>query len=457
MLNNVEHPAWRHPTTAQAFDRVLGHFALSFCDVVREISGKLTEMEGKLLSRPSGWVAATRPQYQASLKELRALTEDLSKIRARVTTTNNERRTCQRPMMTEGPTPRMPQRPPKASAVSSRLEEYQQVRGWSEELHRAFCQMCRDHRHHRCLFSLQPQIDLETKSFRFHVALSNSAAGLETEDTDFKSWISVETGAHKGTSRGKEPERNNYFAGTADEAMREGKGAGFGGRRCNPNIKPLDAQIQLCRQISQLSRSCTTRELMGCIEDRLSVYFVPREHIICSDLAGPRSVKAMLQDGQSQTCHLVFNQFERLCLAYQLAIATLFFHSTPWLRSSWNIGQLFLVESANAAHDELVRNFEPCFDITVPSEPAIGSTAKPPGLVDGMSRDQIDYFTAVHNQPMTGKAMGPVYSTIVKQCLKCNFSCQLTDLSENLLQVEIYKDVICKLGTLKNISRSIWA
>jgi septal ring factor EnvC (AmiA/AmiB activator) len=92
MLNNVEHPAWRHPTTAQAFDRVLGHFASSFCDVVREISGKLTEMEGKLLSRPSGWVAATRPQYQASLKELRALTEDLSKIRARVTTTNNGRR-----------------------------------------------------------------------------------------------------------------------------------------------------------------------------------------------------------------------------------------------------------------------------------------------------------------------------------------------------------------------------
>jgi hypothetical protein len=139
----------------------------------------------------------------------------------------------------------------------------------------------------------------------------------------------------------------------------------------------------------------------------------------------------------------------------------------------------------------LVRNFEPCFDIIVPSEPGEGvplvgnggentinnhflfrlgvfllemalgqplaQLPKPPGLVDGMSRDQIDYFTAVHNQPMTGKAMGPVYSTIVKQCLKCNFSCQLTDLSENLLQVEIYKDVICKLGTLKNISRSMWA
>jgi hypothetical protein len=108
-----------------------------------------------------------------------------------------------------------------------------------------------------------------------------------------------------------------------------------------------------------------------------------------------------------------------------------------------------LVESANAAHDELVRNFEPCFDIIVPSEPGEGvplvgnggentinnhflfrlgvfllemalgqplaQLPKPPGLVDGMSRDQIDYFTAVHNQPMTGKAMGPLYSTIVKQ------------------------------------------
>ena len=392
--------------------------------------------------------------------------------------------------MTGGSTPAIPQRP-KAAVISSRLEEYQQVRSWSEELHRTFCQMCRDHRHHRCLFSLQPQIDLETRSLRFHVALSNSAAGLKTEDTDFESWISVETGAHKGSSRGKEPERNDFFPVTAKEAMQGGKGAELGRQLRNPNIKPSTAQIQLCRQISRLSRSCTTRELVGCIENRLRVYFVPREHIICSDLAGPRSVKAMLQDSQSQTCNFGFNQFERLCLGYQLAIATLFFHSTPWLRSTWDIGQLFLVESARLAHDEPIRNFEPCFDVIVPSEPGesvalVGNSSgntidnhflfrlgvfllemalgqplaqlpKPPGVEDGMSRDLIDYFTAVYYQPMTSKAMGPVYSTIVKQCLKCNFSCQLTDLSENLLQVDIYKDVICKLGALKNISRSIWA
>ena len=172
-------------------------------------------------------------------------------------------------------------------------------------------------------------------------------------------------------------------------------------------------------------------------------------------------------------------------------MAALFFHSTPWLGPSWDSVQLTMIETKDAAETQLARNFEPFADIQISSrqeshlespmrgsgnikenffpfrlgvfllelafETPLKELRTPCDLVNGQEHNHIDYYTAINRQPEVAGRMNSIeYARMVKQCLKGNFPCGNSSLAETPLQLDVYRDVVSKLGKLEKRLRPDW-
>ncbi|KIW20577.1 hypothetical protein PV08_01152 [Exophiala spinifera] len=457
MLDHIEHSDWGSLAIAQALEGVLGSFIEPFVDTVREISQKLLEIETKLLSRPTFWLALTMPQYEKSMKELRELNGDLLRIQSSVCSTT-KRPSSRRYVADSGL-----RLTPEEVRVSppGRHEEALRVSNWAQKVYAGlridFTLRCQEHRQHRCLFHLVPRTHLETNAFRFHVAIRHPIATVEKSNITSDAWLCIETQAKPLTVC-----RNTQDVG-------------------------------LCRQLSTLSPVCKIRSPMGVVDTDLTACFVPRDQMVSTSTSAMKSVGTVFREKcarSSESCHAAFNMFERFRLAHHVATAVLFFHTTPWLQRGWNIDQIYLMDGAICRGKSLNRTFEPCLDVAVtPSdanslrrlgtERLIGSSdslfrlgiflleiaferplqdlPEPRHSAFRMSQWKKELQIALYNQPLTSRIMGPAYSKIVKVCLESH------PLGERKMTVvgsqpekELYSNIVAELGALKNMSKGIW-
>jgi hypothetical protein len=182
--------------------------------------------------------------------------------------------------------------------------------------------------------------------------------------------------------------------------------------------------------------------------------------------------------------------YVRLQLAYKLAIAALYLHSTPWLRQSWGSNDvLFLGINESFVHRNIplafphlkVRVIHDCRNESIIAKKAASVTEEYPyhsnlfnlgilllelGYFKPLSslRDNSDFqncnekfedFVLARKLSLTlGCQMGSAYARIVQKCLRCEFGKE-NDLSDLDTQAIFYQDVVCELERLEKCGKEL--
>ncbi|MCJ1479096.1 hypothetical protein MMC13_007780 [Lambiella insularis] len=174
------------------------------------------------------------------------------------------------------------------------------------------------------------------------------------------------------------------------------------------------------------------------------------------------------------------SQYDRIQLAYSLAVAVLQYHATPWLKGSWRSEDIHFFgfdentlseqpPALSSPHlsvsvkgpDALTRasTFSPCafapnallfglgcLLLEIGFISTLQSLQRPCDIEQGENR-YTEFFVAKRLASSISREMGSAYGKIVKKCLHCDFGCG-DDLGDPDLQAGFHRDVVVELAKL---------
>jgi hypothetical protein len=211
-------------------------------------------------------------------------------------------------------------------------------------------------------------------------------------------------------------------------------------------------------------------------------HFYIRDTTLRPDLGGTAtSVITTIRDALKEEVYDVLEVVDRVKIAHKLALATLQYNETPWLRNRWRLEDLrylgtassFNVTALDTLHftSQISQSPRPntsncqMDDVqqatsTVVDEVRYGINNTPLFFL-GIALLEIAYWKPIeekmtstdeNNQVFAarrlmldrGAPLGPEYQKIAQKCLECNFGFG-NKLSNKGLQSAVYNDVVCQL------------
>ncbi|OMP81675.1 hypothetical protein BK809_0002668, partial [Diplodia seriata] len=179
--------------------------------------------------------------------------------------------------------------------------------------------------------------------------------------------------------------------------------------------------------------------------------------------------------------------YERVKIAYVLALSLLRLYDSPWLKEKerWTSDDIRFVTTQSpdidqraiphvtASHQQnasssasppagkqifnCVKNYQIYALGIIMLELALGSLLVPTSAGGNVNDPEVAEFLEAHrlnSNTVAGRMLGPRYGRVVSRCLMCDFSVDDRDLNSVSLQAAFYKFVICELeGILNGLSQ----
>ncbi|KAL0255081.1 hypothetical protein SLS55_009609 [Diplodia seriata] len=184
---------------------------------------------------------------------------------------------------------------------------------------------------------------------------------------------------------------------------------------------------------------------------------------------------------------LITYPYERVKIAYVLALSLLRLYDSPWLKEKerWTSDDIRFVTTQSpdidqraiphvtASHQQnasssgsppagkqifnCVKNYQIYALGIIMLELALGSLLVPTSAAGNVNDPEVAEFLEAHrlnSNTVAGRMLGPRYGRVVSRCLTCDFSVNDCDLNSVSLQAAFYKFVICELeGILNGLSQ----
>jgi hypothetical protein len=242
-----------------------------------------------------------------------------------------------------------------------------------------------------------------------------------------------------------------------------------------------------CLRQNYEARLNTTSQLcLGYLESprMYKHHFYIRDITLRPNLSGAATaVITSVRDALKEEVYDVLEVVDRVKIAHKLALATLQYNETPWLRNRWRLEDLRYLGTASSfnvtALDTLhftsqisQSNNTNCQmeDIQRPKTAVVDEVRyginNTPLFFLGIALLEIAYWKPIeekmtitdeNNQVFAarrlmldrGAPLGPEYQKIAQKCLECNFGFG-NKLSNKSLQSAVYNDVVCQLDEMIN-------
>jgi hypothetical protein len=393
------------------------------------------------------------------------------------------------------------------------MAKFALVKTAARNLYEALGTACTKHTEHQAHFSLQPVWQGVSPHIRFSIAFRHMT--LNDKFGDRPMWFQVEcvatgsiqralpggtnhaTEAIQPLKRGREPSPTALVF-TPEKRVK--KCVRF--RSASPQIPGINPLVgpalqNLCIHnnfCNQLHNFLTQPDLSlgpnSCIgflehspESKHLVYLDNRAQSVSYGSSGNTTSLTelfLVLQKKKMALETTISSFERIRLAKQLAAAVLQFHATPWLRSSWRSGDVYLYGIENMRSQTISDTSEPYLNVSVkgPHCPVSRSSTMPSrtlvrnpllfglgvmllelayeapleslqSVADVDANDQnTEYYTADRVRLSVSKLLGTRYAEVARKCIQCDFG-RGSDLNDVALQESFYWEVVCELEELE--------
>ena len=498
MLKSPRHTGWSMNELQAKIKKVLGSFSEAFVGIMQRIEAELKGIEDKVQSclsvdRGVGWrvrLAVTKPTLDNSIEQINRLNINLNDIRMRVDDASRRKKG-------KGLQPARIQQDSRNGPEIRRLfQEFAVVQQVSQKLYQALAGACNDHDRHDTLINLTPRINAISKCVQLELALRNPRQHSWTPMKQHAIWLSVESLKIMNSGQTESLLKQLEFVSVDDQPSSSTQNVVTIHPAAPSEQEPPRSSVQnrrktFCRRVHEGSASCLSRSCIGSFQHNrgaeLEVFLVPKLSIEVSrlDVSTLNDLFSQKPSSNQRTLNL----FECVRLGRKLATAMLNFHSTSWLSPLWSSQQIRLLHSEVSAGGNVFEEQEPYLDVAItasgPGASSRSLEADDPRVIENsflyrlgvillelayeqplrdmrINEDGNDgaavaeFYTATRTRNNVAGILGHSYAKIVGQCLKCNFRSGVSDLHESDLQEDVYRDIICKLGSLEQKLQDVW-
>lgn len=494
MLKNPRHTAWSGQELKSKIRKVLGSFSEAFVGLLQRIEAELKVIEDKVHSclRSFGWrvrLAAIKRELDRSIEQINRLNVNLNDIRMRIDDASRSKRS-------KGPQrARIRQESRNGPEIQRPFQEFAVVRQVSQKLYQALAGACNEHDRHDTLINLTPRINTSSKCVRLELALRNPRQHSWTPVEQHAIWLSVESLNIMNAGPTESLLKQLEFMSVDDQASSSTPNV-VAIRRAALSQGPQLSSVQsrrkdFCRRVHGGPTGCQSRSCIGVFQHsrgaELKVFLVPKLPVEVAglDISTLNDLFSQKPSSNQRT----LNPFECVRLGRKLATAMLNFHSTSWLSPLWSSEHVRLLHSKVSASGNVSDEQEPYLDVAIetsgPGTSARSLEADDPRVIENSFlyrlgvmlleiafeqplRDMrtvedekdgaavADFYTATRTRNNVAGVLGHSYAKLVGQCLKCNFPSGVSDLHAFALQEDVYRDIVCKLGSLEQKLQSVW-
>lgn len=498
MLKNPRHPAWSVEELKSKIRKVLGSFSEAFVGILQRIEGELKVIEDKVHSclsvdRSVSWrvrLAVTKPALDISIEQINRLNANLNDIRMRIDDASRPIRSksLQRALIR--------QESRNGPEIQRLFQEFAVVRQVSQKLYQALAGACNEHDRHDTLINLTPRIKTISKCVQLELALRNPQKDSWTPVEQHAIWLSVESLNIMNAGQTESLLKQLEFMSVDDQPSSSTPNV-VAIHRAALSQGPQPSSVQscrkdFCRRVHGGPTGCQSPSCIGFFQHgrgaELKVSLVPKLPIAVSGLDISTLNDLFSQKPSSNQRKL--NPFECVQLGRKLATAMLNFHSTSWLLSPlWSSQHIRLLHSKVSTSGNVSEEQELYLDVAIetsgPGTSGRSLETGDPRVIENSFlyrlgvmlleiafeqplRDMrtvedekdgaavADFYTATRTRNKVAGVLGHSYAKLVGQCLKCNFPSGVSDLHEFDLQEDVYRDIVCKLGSLEQKLQSVW-
>jgi hypothetical protein len=498
MLKSPRHTAWSMKELQSKIKKVLGSFSEAFVGILQQIEAELKAIEDKMHScfsvdRGVGWrvrLAVTKPALDKSIEQINRLNINLNDIRMRIDDASRWKQS-------KGLQPARI-RPKSRNELEIRrpFQEFAVVRQVSQKLYQALAGACNEHDRHDTLINLTPRINITSKCVQLELALRNPRQHSWTPMKEHAIWLSVESLNIINAGQTEPLLKQLEFVSVDDQPSLSIQNVVATHRATPSGQEPQRCSVQshrkeFCRRVHGGPTNCQSRSCIGFFQHNrgaeLEVFLVPKLPIGVSRLDVSTLNDLFSQKPSSNQRTL--NPSECVRLGRKLATAMLNFHSTSWLSPLWSSQHIQLLHSKIPTSGNVPTEKEPYLDVAItasgPGASGRSLEASDPKVIENsflyrlgvillelafeqplrdmrINEDEMDgaaiadFYTATRTRNNVAGVLGHSYAKIVGQCLKCNFQSGVSDLHELDLQEDVYRDVVCKLGSLEQKLQGVW-
>lgn len=467
MLRDHNDAGWTGNALKSKVDQVFGDHSGSFIDVLHMIQNELKEIENeasRYLSRkrPLLWkmrLTIMKPTLDKSIERINRLNNNLNEIRARVNSLNHSRDPeAQKFRLSGGSNPR-PRNRPKA------FRDFETIHRVSESLYEALAVGCEWHEQHCVLLGLDPLVHTISRCVQLECIMRKPSERFWVLGRDRIERCSIESLPITN------PQHVPWDANT-------------------PHVSFQTPSRSLCEIFLKTTTTIQSRPRIGFLQQGFE-----KEFKVFLNTAIQTSISVPFIHTLAETFALkkgdglrALNPYESVRLGRKLAMAVLHFHPTTWSLQSWNSRSIRLLQPPTTGTNLAREGENPYIDVVIQNSQT-GETIErenhcrfienqllfqlgvillelayeqpllemqvPEDTEDGVM--VAEFNTAKRIRDQAGNVFGPAYARIVGQCLKCNFRSGSSDLKDPALQENFYRDVICKLGSLEQKLKKIYA
>ncbi|KAL2869651.1 5'-methylthioadenosine/S-adenosylhomocysteine nucleosidase family protein [Aspergillus lucknowensis] len=349
MAMDYDHQGWQSRTIGSRVGSHLGSES-GFClEVVLEIQQKLLMVEDCAMRLGEREEANKGHRSdECDLDDLKDSLEDLSSLIRVFSSAIPERRRLELQ-------PEMPVPTSNVGVVSRTIEHFRTIQKAANSLYDALGKSCTEHPLHNVHLSLQPRLNGTSTQVEFSVALGGSSTS-ESQQGSKSIWFNVES-TIKSIVSSTEISSRSYIVTKDLPGKRSSGGEGSsrtGGRKrlrfhsiCRPIPSPISGTTNLDIPDLFLQRnlcSVIQRQLHAQLSLCNNCIGIIGDSTVCRHLIyiNPHAKKAGASASLSELISLskrnsakFLGAYDRVRLAKNLAMAVLYYHTTPWLSRDW--------------------------------------------------------------------------------------------------------------------------